>query len=215
MLVTCSSYWYISGKHSACQCAEAEKNGRHFPDDIFKCIFFNENVWILIKISLEFAPRGPINNIPSLVQIMAWRRPGNKPLSEPMIVSLLTHICVTRPQWVKLIAGILCIIRQTTIYIYHNGKIFHDPQTGYFACSFFKWQKQNVASDCEVTPHTSQWEVLHNHGTPSIFFSFVLKQGHIYKCKIQATHHLTSRSRDLISATPLSWQSHQIGMEWT
>ena len=42
-----------------------------------------------------------INNIPSLVQIMAWRRPGNKPLSEPMMVSLLTHICVIRPQWVN------------------------------------------------------------------------------------------------------------------
>ena len=32
---------------------------------------------------------------------MAWRRPGDKPLSEPMMVSLLTHICVTRPQRVK------------------------------------------------------------------------------------------------------------------
>ena len=42
-----------------------------------------------------------INNIPALVQIMAWRRPGDKPLSEPMMVSLLTHICVTRPQWVN------------------------------------------------------------------------------------------------------------------
>ena len=40
-----------------------------------------------------------INNIPALVQIMAWRRPGDKPLSEPMMVSLATHICVTRPQW--------------------------------------------------------------------------------------------------------------------
>ena len=62
------------------------KNGRHFPDDIFKCIFVNENVWISFKISLKFVPKGPINNIPSLVQIMAWRRPGDKPLSEPMMV---------------------------------------------------------------------------------------------------------------------------------
>ena len=31
---------------------------------------------------------------------MAWRRPGHKPLSETMMVSLLTHICVTWPQWV-------------------------------------------------------------------------------------------------------------------
>ena len=77
------------------------QNGRRFPDDIFKCTFFNENVWISIKISLNFVPKGPINNIPSLVQIMAWRRPGDKPLFEPMMVSLLTHICVTRPQWVK------------------------------------------------------------------------------------------------------------------
>ena len=80
--------------------------GRHkmaaiFADDIFKWIFSNENVWISIKISLKFAPRGPISNIPALVQIMAWHRPGDKPLSEPMKVSLLTYICVTQPQWVK------------------------------------------------------------------------------------------------------------------
>ena len=77
------------------------QNERHFPDDILKCIFLNEIVWIPIKISLKFVPKGPINNIPSLVQIMVWRRPGDKPLSEPMLVSLLTHICVTRPQWVN------------------------------------------------------------------------------------------------------------------
>ena len=77
------------------------QNGRHFPDAIFKCIFLNENIWILIEISLKFVPKGQINNIPALVQIMAWRRPGDKPLPEPMMVSLLTHLCVTRPQWVK------------------------------------------------------------------------------------------------------------------
>ena len=44
---------------------------------------------------------GPINNIPALVQIMVWRRPGDKPLFEPLMVSLPTHICVTRPQWVN------------------------------------------------------------------------------------------------------------------
>ena len=75
--------------------------GRHFPDDIFKCIFVNENVLIWIQISLKFVRKGPINNIPSLVQIMAWRRPGDKPLSEPMMIILLTHICVTLPQWVN------------------------------------------------------------------------------------------------------------------
>ena len=77
------------------------QNGRHFPDDIFKCIFLNEKAWISLKISLKFVPKVPINNIPALVQIMAWRWPGGKPLSEPMMVTLLTHICVTRPQWVN------------------------------------------------------------------------------------------------------------------
>ena len=46
---------------------EAETNGRHFPDDIFKCIFLNENVFISIKISLKFVPKGQINNILALV----------------------------------------------------------------------------------------------------------------------------------------------------
>ena len=77
------------------------QNGRHFPDDIFKCIFFNENLRISHKISLTFVPKVRINNIPALVQIMAWRRLGDKPLSEPMMLFLPTHICVTRPQWVK------------------------------------------------------------------------------------------------------------------
>ena len=76
-------------------------NRRHFADDIFKCIFENENEWISPRISLKFVPKVRINNIPALVQIMAWRRPGDKPLSEPMMVSSLTHICVTRPQWVN------------------------------------------------------------------------------------------------------------------
>ena len=77
------------------------QNGRHFPDNIFNCICLNENVRISLEISPKFVPRHLINNTPALVQIMAWRRPGDKPLSEPMVVSLLTHICVTRPQWVK------------------------------------------------------------------------------------------------------------------
>ena len=66
-----------------------------------QCIFFNENVWIPIEISLTFVPKGAINNTPSLVQTMAWCRPGDNPLSEPMLVRLPTYICVNRPQWVK------------------------------------------------------------------------------------------------------------------
>ena len=61
------------------------QNGCRFPDDNFKCIFLNENTY---KFQSRF-------------HWMAWRRPGNKPLSEPMMVSLVMHICVTRAQWVK------------------------------------------------------------------------------------------------------------------
>ena len=77
------------------------QNDRHFADDTFKYIFLNENVIIWAKMSLKFIPKGPINNIAALVQIMAWRQPGDKPLSESMMVRLPAHICVTRPQWVN------------------------------------------------------------------------------------------------------------------
>ena len=54
--------------------------------------YMNEDVRISIKISLMIVPKGPINNIAALVQIMAWRRSDDKPLSEPMMVSLMTHM---------------------------------------------------------------------------------------------------------------------------
>ena len=62
-----------------------KQNGRHFADEILKCTFLKENVWIPIQISLKFIPKGTTKNIPALFQTMAWRRPGDKPLSEPMM----------------------------------------------------------------------------------------------------------------------------------
>ena len=60
-----------------------------FTDNIFKCIFFNENCCILIKMSLKFVPKDSVNKTPALVQIMAWRRTGDKPLSKPMLVCFI------------------------------------------------------------------------------------------------------------------------------
>ena len=56
-----------------------------FADNIFKYIFFDKNVRILIKNLLNFYPKGPINNIPALVQIMIWHSPGDKASSEAMM----------------------------------------------------------------------------------------------------------------------------------
>ena len=81
----------------------------YFPDDIFKYILLNENVWVLIKISLKLVPTGTINNIQALIQIMTLHRPGDMPLSEPMVGLMpygnnwlthwgrVTHICVGTP----------------------------------------------------------------------------------------------------------------------
>ena len=117
-----------------------------FADDIFKCIFLNENVWISLKISLkisQFVPNVLINYIPSLVKKIAWCRPCYKPLSEPMMVSLLTHICVTQPQWVNR----LIIQMHLRVTIITNFK-----RADYFTYWYITWafQHQNQA----------QWRIL-------------------------------------------------------
>ena len=75
------------------------QNGRHFTDDIFKCIVMNEKICILIRISLKFVPKGPINIKSGLVEIMAWCQTGDKPLSEPVLTQVI-DVC-TRGRWVK------------------------------------------------------------------------------------------------------------------
>ena len=99
-------WWFVSVGSICCfavpiNTLRPRQNGRHFADGTFKSILLNENVQILLKISLNCVTRGLINNIPSWVQIMAWRRTGDKPLSEPMMLSFLMHICIIRPQWVN------------------------------------------------------------------------------------------------------------------
>ena len=112
---------------------------------IFKCIFLDENVWISIKISLKFVPNCPIDNIPALVQIMACHRPDNKSLSEPMMVSLLMHICVTRPQWVKLNAHTKPALHnkgnRCMLYLFHYFSICN-----IMLYWIVRWQKFTVTS---------------------------------------------------------------------
>ena len=61
------------------------RNGQRFAYGTFRCISVNEKFCILIKISLKFVPSGPTDNNPVLVEIMLWRRIGDKALSEPML----------------------------------------------------------------------------------------------------------------------------------
>ena len=61
------------------------QNGRRLEDGISKCIFMNKKFCILIKISLKFVPKGPTDNNPALVWIMALCRIGEKTFSEPML----------------------------------------------------------------------------------------------------------------------------------
>ena len=80
--------------------------GRDKMDDISQTTFSNAFSWMkMFEYRLKFHGnlflRTQSTIFQHLVQIMAWRRPGDKPLSEPMMVSLPTHVCVTRPQWVK------------------------------------------------------------------------------------------------------------------
>ena len=77
--------WYSCTALTAGVCLLLTHWGRNKIVAIFKCIFLNENVQILLKISLKFVPKVRINNIQALVQIMAWRRPGDRPLSEPIV----------------------------------------------------------------------------------------------------------------------------------
>ena len=98
--------WVMTLSDDAYMCHQADyiktlrpiQNGNYTADGISKCFCLNENVWISIKISLKLVPKGPITNMPALVQIVAWRRLGDKPLFELKMVILPTHICVSRLQ---------------------------------------------------------------------------------------------------------------------
>ena len=77
------------------------QNGRHFADAIFKRIISTENVSISLKISLKFVSKVQINKIPALIQIMAWRWPGDKPLSAPMVgVRMYVSLGLNELRWV-------------------------------------------------------------------------------------------------------------------
>ena len=101
----------------------ARQNGHHFADNIFKCILLNENVWISIKISLKFVPKGLINNIPALVQIMNqwwldyWHIYTSLGLNELIC-------CIKDPNCVSPVAAGASVPNSTSKHRYVHFKMF-------------------------------------------------------------------------------------------
>ena len=83
---------YFMGYIAFFKILKLRQNGSHFAYDYFKSIFSNENVWSSFETSLKYVPKHQNNNIPTLIQIMAWCWPGDKPLIEPMMDTLLMHM---------------------------------------------------------------------------------------------------------------------------
>ena len=71
----------------------------------------------------EVCPQGPINNIPALFQIMAWYRPGYKPLSESMMVSLIYRPIQYIPRNMHTVFALLCfvVVIHWLIFPYPSG----------------------------------------------------------------------------------------------
>ena len=82
---------YMFCEQSKLKIAVNTLRANNFADDIFKCILLNVNVLISIKISMKFIPKGPFNNIPALVQIMAWN--AMNPVT--LLISARRHMSVT------------------------------------------------------------------------------------------------------------------------
>ena len=110
--------------HAVINTLRLRQIGHCFPDDIFKCIFLNENIWISIKISLKFVSKGPINNFPALVEIMAWRCPGTSHSSHYLNQWWLDYRCIN--PWLSLNE-----LRHNKYYTAKLQKLTHNSISGW------------------------------------------------------------------------------------
>ena len=76
------------------------QNGRHFADHIFRCIFINEKFWLGIHWCLFLRSNW------ALVQVMAWRRTGVKPIPEPMLAQFTDAYMRHKGRWVDMLNDI-------------------------------------------------------------------------------------------------------------
>ena len=103
---------------------------------------------------------------------MAWRRPGDKPLSEPMMASLLTHICVTLPQWLNETGTSLDLYNVTNCTgnllwcftkITFSGNILHNSH--YQQCTYAITKKKW----CKIIPYRESDNIA------AVFFSWLIE----------------------------------------
>ena len=96
-------------------------------DDVI--MFMNENLCILIWISLKYVPKGSIENKSAMVQVIVCRRTGDNRYLNQCLPSSPTHMCMIRERWANLViscqkslshtAGFLCIICFVSGFIFH------------------------------------------------------------------------------------------------
>ena len=100
-----SDYQSVSFQHEPQLTTERqEQNGRHFAEDILKCIYVRDKFCILI--SIKFILEGPVDNMSALVPVMAWRRTGDKLLHGPMLTNLYDRVLTPWvPQYLAISAG--------------------------------------------------------------------------------------------------------------
>ena len=112
-----------------------DRNGCQFADNILKCLFLNKKVWVSIKISLKCIPNGSTGNISALVQIMAWHRTGDKPLSGTMMTQLTDTY--------MLLPASMCYLTLKWLgHFFQNVISFSDAV--HLMCNIFIWNWSNT-----------------------------------------------------------------------
>ena len=143
------------------------------------------------------------NNIPALVQIMAWCRPGNKPLSEPMLVNLLTHICGTWPHWVNTGAS---FTKRYNLNQHRSG--IKAWRSNYIYWSFGMYECLHPQETVDVI--TYPW---HNLSQPrsvrdTSWFSHIYRC-YLYDCPVQLSLY-DRPSACAVFLTDLLWNHHKL-----
>ena len=84
---------------------------------------------------------------------MAWHRPDDKPLSEPMMIKLPTHICVIRPQWFSYSKDV-CLVNGKKNYALRSATFnytFSSQVTSIFQFNFLVIRKLKHPTACYLT----------------------------------------------------------------